>query len=126
MLLATESHLSSSLLSTRDIPESSVSSSIPFDQHKQYEMIPRKSSIVSFGRAKISIALTKKFVAKNGGAGAVTARRHGISLTTGCCDRGYAEQIELSLIQNGQNWNAAIAGVPASAVCRGAITRSYG
>jgi len=119
MLLATESHLSSSLLSTRDIPESSVSPGIPSDHHEQYKMIPRNSPVASLGSAKISIALTKKFTAENGSEGVTTARRHNISRTARRCNRGCQEQVDLSLMQNVQNRNASISGVPASTGCWG-------
>ena len=43
----------------------------PFDQHK---VIRRNGSVVAFEPAKISIALTKAFLAVNGGQGAASAR----------------------------------------------------
>jgi ribonucleoside-diphosphate reductase alpha chain len=49
----------------------SPASSNPFDQ---YKVIRRNGSVVVFEPAKISIALTKAFIAVNGGQGAASAR----------------------------------------------------
>jgi ribonucleoside-diphosphate reductase alpha chain len=55
-----------------DAPVSAPSvSSNPFDQ---YKVIRRNGSVVVFEPAKISIALTKAFIAVNGGQGAASAR----------------------------------------------------
>jgi ribonucleoside-diphosphate reductase alpha chain len=58
---------------TSDVPDSASSpaSSNPFDQ---YKVIRRNGSVVVFEPAKISIALTKAFIAVNGGQGAASAR----------------------------------------------------
>jgi len=71
MLLATDGVYSSSA-SVHDIPDiSSSPSSTPFDQ---YKVIRRNGSVVPFEPAKISIAMTKAFIAVNGGQGAASAR----------------------------------------------------
>ena len=56
---------------TSEIPDSVQSSSSPFDQ---YKVVRRNGSVVAFTPAKISIALTKAFIAVNGGQGAASAR----------------------------------------------------
>ncbi len=55
----------------QDVSDSAVSPNNPFDQHK---VIRRNGSVVAFEPAKISIALTKAFLAVNGGQGAASAR----------------------------------------------------
>ena len=70
MLLATDSASSSPMLA-HDFSDPPVSSNMPFDQHK---VIRRNGSVVPFEPAKISIAMTKAFLAVNGGQGAVSAR----------------------------------------------------
>ena len=55
-----------------NVPESSSAApSNPFDQ---YKVIRRNGSVVVFAPDKISIALTKAFIAVNGGQGAASAR----------------------------------------------------
>jgi ribonucleoside-diphosphate reductase alpha chain len=54
-----------------DPVSSSSASSKPFDQ---YKVIRRNGSVVAFEPSKISIALTKAFIAVNGGQGAASAR----------------------------------------------------
>jgi len=54
-----------------DPASSSPAASNPFDQ---YKVIRRNGSVVVFEPAKISIALTKAFIAVNGGQGAASAR----------------------------------------------------
>src|ERR1017187_7394831 len=72
MLLATESVLSSNPVSIHNVSELSASSNnMPFDQ---YKVIRRNGSVVPFEPAKISIAMTKAFLAVNGGQGAASAR----------------------------------------------------
>jgi len=71
MLLATDGIYSSSA-SVHDIPDiSSPSSSTSYDQ---YKVIRRNGSVVPFEPAKIAIAMTKAFIAVNGGQGAASAR----------------------------------------------------
>src|SRR5512144_356729 len=48
-----------------------AASSTPFDQ---YKVVRRNGSVVPFEPAKISIAMTKAFLAVNGGQGAASAR----------------------------------------------------
>jgi ribonucleoside-diphosphate reductase alpha chain len=55
----------------REIPESPAPSGSPFDQ---YKVVRRNGSVVPFEPAKISIAMTKAFIAVNGGQGAASAR----------------------------------------------------
>jgi ribonucleoside-diphosphate reductase alpha chain len=52
-------------------PESASPQSNPLDQ---YKIIRRNGSVVAFEPAKISIAMTKAFIAVNGGQGAASAR----------------------------------------------------
>ncbi|MBI3901527.1 MAG: ribonucleoside-diphosphate reductase subunit alpha [Nitrosomonadales bacterium] len=70
MLLAAENVVPSSMF-VRDVPEPPASSSMPFDQ---YKVVRRNGSVVPFEPAKISIAMTKAFIAVNGGQGAASAR----------------------------------------------------
>ena len=70
MLLATDSVPSSPMLA-HDFSAPPVSSNTPFDQ---YKVIRRNGSVVPFEPAKISIAMTKAYLAVNGGQGAVSAR----------------------------------------------------
>jgi ribonucleoside-diphosphate reductase alpha chain len=53
------------------MPETIASSVATFDQ---YKVIRRNGSVVSFEPAKISVAMTKAFLAVNGGQGAASAR----------------------------------------------------
>jgi ribonucleoside-diphosphate reductase alpha chain len=69
--VATDSVSTSSMLANNVPDPVSSSSSNPFDQ---YKVIRRNGSVVIFEPAKISIALTKAFIAVNGGQGAVSAR----------------------------------------------------
>ena len=71
MLHATESVLSSSSLTSQTLSASSASPTMPFDQ---YKVIRRNGSVVPFEPSKISIAMTKAFIAVNGGQGAASAR----------------------------------------------------
>src|ERR1035437_2646438 len=76
MLHAATDSVSTSSMLANNVPDpvsssSSPSSSNPFDQ---YKVIRRNGSVVIFEPAKISIALTKAFIAVNGGQGAVSAR----------------------------------------------------
>src|SRR5450759_302676 len=74
MLHAATDSVSTSPMLANNVPDpvsSSPSSSNPFDQ---YKVIRRNGSVVIFEPAKISIALTKAFIAVNGGQGAASAR----------------------------------------------------
>jgi ribonucleoside-diphosphate reductase alpha chain len=68
---ATESVMNSSVLAG-DIAVANTSS--PSSTYDQYKVIRRNGSVVVFEPAKISIALTKAFIAVNGGQGAASAR----------------------------------------------------
>jgi ribonucleoside-diphosphate reductase alpha chain len=72
MLHASESILSSPTVSALSVSEASTTTNnMPFDQ---YKVIRRNGSVVPFEPAKISIAMTKAFIAVNGGQGAASAR----------------------------------------------------
>jgi ribonucleoside-diphosphate reductase alpha chain len=73
MQLSSENVSSSSIsvLQGADLSNSAVSSVMKFDQ---YKVIRRNGSVVSFEPGKISIAMTKAFIAVNGGQGAASAR----------------------------------------------------
>ena len=62
---------SAASVSVRDLPNDSAPSSSQFDQ---YKVVRRNGSVVPFEPAKISIAMTKAFLAVNGGQGAASAR----------------------------------------------------
>ena len=64
-------------------------------QFADYKIIRRNGSVVGFEPAKISVAMTKAFLAVNGGTGAASAR--------------VREQVALliALDQLGVGWNAA-------------------
>lgn len=65
MLHASADSVPTSPMLTSDVPDSvSSSASNPFDQ---YKVIRRNGSVVVFEPAKISTALTKAFIAVNGG-----------------------------------------------------------
>jgi ribonucleoside-diphosphate reductase alpha chain len=68
----TDSHSTTPIIANKvSDPVSSSPASSPFDQ---YKVIRRNGSVVVFEPAKISIALTKAFLAVNGGQGAASAR----------------------------------------------------
>jgi ribonucleoside-diphosphate reductase alpha chain len=67
---ATERVFSSPIHSSSD-SDSTASST---DQYDQYKVIRRNGSVVPFEPGKISIALTKAYIAVNGGQGAASAR----------------------------------------------------
>src|SRR5512135_315380 len=73
MLLASNSVSSSvsPMLVQQDSESVTSSNSLPLDQ---YKVIRRNGSVVSFEPSKISIAVTKAFIAVNGGQGAASAR----------------------------------------------------
>ena len=74
MLHAATDSVLTSTMHDNNVPDpvsSSPASSNPFDQ---YKVIRRNGSVVVFEPAKISIALTKAFIAVNGGQGAASAR----------------------------------------------------
>lgn len=73
MLLSSEGVSPSFSVPPRQESETTVSSSpvLPLDQ---YKVIRRNGSVVSFEPSKVSIAMTKAFLAVNGGQGAASAR----------------------------------------------------
>jgi ribonucleoside-diphosphate reductase alpha chain len=74
MLLASESvssSVSATVFTHKDPESAAPSSGTAFDQ---YKVIRRNGSVVSFEPSKISIAMTKAFIAVNGGQGAASAR----------------------------------------------------
>jgi ribonucleoside-diphosphate reductase alpha chain len=95
---------------------SSSASSKPFDQ---YKVIRRNGSVVVFEPAKISIALTKAFIAVNGGQGAASARVREMveQLTSGVVSallrrqphggtmhiEDIQDQVELGLMRSGEH-----------------------
>ena len=71
--------VSSEIVSTSSVPvrqdaELSKSSNSPVMQLDQYKVVRRNGSVVSFEPSKITIAMTKAFIAVNGGQGAASAR----------------------------------------------------
>ncbi len=73
MLIASESVSTSFAMPPHQDSESSVSSSSS-SSLDQYKVIRRNGSVVSFEPSKVSIAMTKAFLAVNGGQGAASAR----------------------------------------------------
>lgn len=73
MLHAATDGVTTSAMPAGDVPDP-VSSSSSFNPFDQYKVIRRNGSVVVFEPAKISIALTKAFIAVNGGQGAASAR----------------------------------------------------
>ncbi|HET7833167.1 MAG TPA: ribonucleoside-diphosphate reductase subunit alpha [Gallionella sp.] len=69
-------HTATDSVSTSPVLAGEVSGSPSFTFHafEQYKVIRRNGSVVAFEPAKISIALTKAFIAVNGGQGAASAR----------------------------------------------------
>jgi ribonucleoside-diphosphate reductase alpha chain len=119
MLHAATDSVSTSLMLANNVPDpvsSSPSSSNPFDQ---YKVIRRNGSVVIFEPAKISIALTKAFIAVNGGQGAASARVREIveQLTNGVVSalmrrqphggtmhiEDIQDQVELGLMRSGEH-----------------------
>ncbi len=118
MLLASESISPSFSMPPRQDSDSSVSSSssLPLDQ---YKIIRRNGSVVSFEPSKISIAMTKAFLAVNGGQGAASARVRELveQLTAGVVNalmrrqphggtfhiEDIQDQVELSLMRSGEH-----------------------
>jgi ribonucleoside-diphosphate reductase alpha chain len=103
----------------KNVPDpvsSSPAVSSPFDQ---YKVIRRNGSVVVFEPAKISIALTKAFIAVNGGQGAASARVRELveQLTNGVISalmrrqphggtmhiEDIQDQVELGLMRSGEH-----------------------
>ena len=118
MLLSSEGVSPSFSVPPRQDSENTVSSSsaLPLDQ---YKVIRRNGSVVSFEPSKVSIAMTKAFLAVNGGHGAASARVRELveQLTSGVVNalvrrqphggtfhiEDIQDQVELSLMRSGEH-----------------------
>ena len=118
MLLSSEGVSPSFSVPPRQESENSVSSSssLPLDQ---YKVIRRNGSVVSFEPGKVSIAMTKAFLAVNGGQGAASARVRELveQMTAGVVNalvrrqphggtfhiEDIQDQVELSLMRSGEH-----------------------
>ena len=118
MLLASDSVSSSFSLPPRQNSESSVSpsSGLSLDQ---YKVIRRNGAVVTFEPGKVSIAMTKAFLAVNGGQGAASARVREMveQMTAGVVNalvrrqphggtfhiEDIQDQVELSLMRSGEH-----------------------
>jgi len=118
MLLSSEGVSPSFSVPPRQDSEKTVSSSpvLPLDQ---YKVIRRNGSVVSFEPSKISIAMTKAFLAVNGGQGAASARVRELvdQMTSGVVNalvrrqphggtfhiEDIQDQVELSLMRSGEH-----------------------
>jgi ribonucleoside-diphosphate reductase alpha chain len=118
MLLASDNVSPSFSIPPRQDSDSSVASSnsLPLDQ---YKVIRRNGSVVSFEPSKVSIAMTKAFLAVNGGQGAASARVRELveQLTAGVVNalvrrqphggtlhiEDIQDQVELSLMRSGEH-----------------------
>jgi ribonucleoside-diphosphate reductase alpha chain len=74
MLHAATDSVSTSPMHDKNVPDPVLPSPAPSSPFDQYKVIRRNGSVVVFEPAKISIALTKAFIAVNGGQGAASAR----------------------------------------------------
>jgi ribonucleoside-diphosphate reductase alpha chain len=74
MLHAATDSVPTSSKHDNSVPDSVPSSSVHSNQFDQYKVIRRNGSVVVFEPTKISIAMTKAFIAVNGGQGAASAR----------------------------------------------------
>src|SRR5688572_14576143 len=88
-------------------------------QYSEYKIIRRNGAVVGFEPAKISIAMTKAFLAVNGGTGAASARvREQVALMTGAVVHALVrrqpsggtfhiediqDQVELALMRAGEH-----------------------
>jgi len=118
MQLASENVSPSFSIPPRQNADSTVSSSNSI-QLDQYKIIRRNGSVVSFEPSKISIAMTKAFLAINGGHGAASARVRELveQLTAGVVNalirrqphggtfhiEDIQDQVELSLMRSGEH-----------------------
>ncbi|TAJ76020.1 MAG: ribonucleoside-diphosphate reductase subunit alpha [Gallionellaceae bacterium] len=118
MLHVSESVSSSYSMPPRPDSEVSVSSSSALSLD-QYKVIRRNGSVVSFEPSKVSIAMTKAFLAVNGGQGAASARVRELveQLTAGVVNalvrrqphggtfhiEDIQDQVELSLMRSGEH-----------------------
>ena len=106
----------SSVLVQQDSESVAPSNSLPLDQ---YKVIRRNGSVVAFEPSKISIAMTKAFIAVNGGQGAASARvrelveRLTVNVVNALVRRqphggtlhieDIQDQVELSLMRSGEH-----------------------
>jgi ribonucleoside-diphosphate reductase alpha chain len=74
MLHAAADSISTSSKHDNNVTDSVSSSPASSKSFDQYKVIRRNGSVVVFEPSKISIALTKAFIAVNGGQGAASAR----------------------------------------------------
>jgi ribonucleoside-diphosphate reductase alpha chain len=72
MQIAADARTSQSVPGTKRLPD--VSPSIPQPEFSQYRVIRRNGAVVGFEPGKISVAMTKAFLAVEGGQGAASAR----------------------------------------------------
>ncbi|MGB8077418.1 MAG: ATP cone domain-containing protein, partial [Gallionella sp.] len=74
MLHAATDSVPTSPITANNAPDSVSSPAAASNPFDQYKVIRRNGSVVVFEPGKISIALTKAFIAVNGGQGAASAR----------------------------------------------------
>jgi ribonucleoside-diphosphate reductase alpha chain len=119
MLHAATDSVSTSPIHTNSVPDPISSSSFSSSQFDQYKVIRRNGSVVVFEPSKISIALTKAFIAVNGGQGAASARVRELveQLTNGVVSalmrrqphggtmhiEDIQDQVELGLMRSGEH-----------------------
>src|SRR6266481_4364100 len=72
MQIAADARTSQSVSGTQGLPN--VSPSVPQPEFSQYRVIRRNGAVVGFAPGKISVAMTKAFLAVEGGQGAASAR----------------------------------------------------
>src|SRR3989475_5240917 len=72
MQIAADARASQSVPGTKSLPD--VSPSIPQPEFSQHRVIRRNGAVVGFEPGKISVAMTKAFLAVEGGQGAASAR----------------------------------------------------
>jgi ribonucleoside-diphosphate reductase alpha chain len=104
---------------TPNFPAIDAAADTQAHQFADYKVIRRNGSVVGFEPAKISIAMTKAFLAVNGGTGAASARvREQVALLTGSVVHalvrrqpsggtfhieGIQDQVELALMRAGEH-----------------------
>ncbi len=119
MLHAATDSVSTSQMLANNVPDPVSSSPSSSNQFDQYKVIRRNGSVVIFEPAKISIALTKAFLAVNGGQGAASARVRELveQLTNGVVSalmrrqphggtmhiEDIQDQVELGLMRSGEH-----------------------
>ena len=109
------------VISAPPAPQYAVEEGLPArdERYAQYKVIRRNGAVVGFEPSKISIAMTKAFIAVNGGQGAASARvREMVAQLTGAVvsalmrrqpDGGtfhiedIQDQVELSLMRSGEH-----------------------